>query len=539
LTVDQEYAMEPVAAGQQSGVDEGRPTTGGKTPDPLLGQLIRGRYRVVGKLATGQMGTVYVAQQVSTGNKVALKVLHAELAKNEEFVTRFRQLMTAVRALSKNHRNIVKVYDCDRAEDGSLFVAMELLEGRILSDVILQDGRLGIERALRLAKQMAEGLGVAHEFGLIHADVRPQNFMVIGKEEAIKVFGFERARLKDVAPADLLGPPGAIPRVPEYLAPEQIQGEEITKQTDVYAFGVVLYEMLTGVAPFKASTPEAVQAMHLREAPTPLKAHRPEIPSVVEAKVLQALEKEPKRRENYVNDVANEYLYESALFEMAEERGRSKHGRIGWIQTALGAGIAQVRSVFTKAGGMRTGWRKLAEMHRPQPAPQAGTGQVQSTAAKGEGMRIGWKLAAIGSVLILIALASLWVVSSRQPPEVVHAPVLEPKPVDVRAPESVATEKSAGGVVETVSPLPEEIPPPKIPVRVTAPPEPQEQKVPPEKKKTPAPKKERVRSRQIPPAPPLAQSEAPAQKTEAQDPTAADPSAVIDWLLKRPATGKE
>ena len=530
--------MEPVAAGKQSGVDAARPTTVGGSPDPLLGQLIRARYRVVGKLATGQMGTVYVAQQVSTGNKVALKVLHAEHAKNEEFVTRFRQLMTAVRALSKNHRNIVKVYDCDRAEDGSLFVAMELLEGRILSDVILQDGRLGIERALRLAKQMAEGLGVAHEFGLIHADVRPQNFMVIGKEEAIKVFGFERARLKDVAPADLLVPLGAIPRASEYLAPEQIQGEEITKQTDVYAFGVVLYEMLTGVAPFKATTPEAVQAMHLREAPTPLKALRPEIPAVVEAKVLQALEKEPKRRENYVNDVANDYLYESALFEMAEERARSKHDRVGWMQTALGAGIARVRSPFTKSGGVGTG-RKLTAMHRTQTAPQVGTGQVQSTAARGKGMGTGWKLAAIGGVLILIALASLWVVSSRQPPEVVHAPVPEPKPVEVRAPEPVATEKSVGGVVETVSPPPEEIPSPRISVRETAPPEPQEPKVPPEKKKTPAPKKERVRSRQIPPTLPLAQSEAPAQKTEAQDPTAADPSAVIDWLLKRPAVGKE
>jgi eukaryotic-like serine/threonine-protein kinase len=530
--------MEPVAAGKQSGVDAARPTTGGGSPDPLLGQLIRARYRVVGKLATGQMGTVYVAQQVSTGNKVALKVLRAEFAKNEEFVTRFRQLMTAVRALSKNHRNIVKVYDCDRAEDGSLFVAMELLEGRILSDVILQDGRLGIERALRLAKQMAEGLGVAHELGLIHADVRPQNFMLIGKEEEIKVFGFERARLKDVAPADLLGPPGAIPRAPEYLAPEQIQGEEITKQTDIYAFGVVLYEMLTGVPPFKASTPEAVQAMHLREAPTPPKALRPEIPAVVEAKVLQALEKEPKRRENYVNDVANEYLYESALFEMAEERGRLKHGGIGWMQTAFGAGAGQIRRVFTKAEGVGPGWRPAA-MHRTQTGPQANTGQAQSTAAKGDGMGTGWKLAAIGGVLILIALASLWVVSSRQPPEVVQAPAPEPKPVEVRAPEPVATEKSAGGTAQKISPPPGEISPPNIPVRETAPPEPQEQKVQPEKKRAPAPKKERVRSRQVPPTPPLAQSEAPAQKPEAQDPTAADPSAVIDWLLKRPATGKE
>ena len=503
--MDQEHARGPIAARGLSGVDAAEPKAGGKTPDSLLGQLIRARYRVVGKLATGQLGTVYVAEQVNTGNKVALKVFHAEFAKNEEFVTKFRQLMTVVRALSKNHGNIVKVYECDRAENGSLFVAMEFLEGKPLSEIIRQEGRLEIKRALRLAERMAEGLGVAHEFGIIHADVQPQNFMVIGEEEAIKVFGFDRARLEDGAPVDLLVPPRTIPRVPEYLAPEQIQGEEITKQIDVYAFGVVLYEMLTGVVPFKASTPEAVQAMHVREAPTPLRTLRPEIPTVVEDKVLQALEKEPKRRAAYVTDVANGYLYESALFEMDEGGDRSKRGGIGWMHTALQARIGQPRSSLTE----------------------------------GEGAGKGWKLAAIGGVLILIVLASLWLVSSRQSPRVVQAPVPEPQPAEVRAPASVATEKSAGAVVKKDSPPPEEILSPKTPVRETAPPEPQKQKVQSEKKRPPAPKKERARTQQIPPPPPLAQGEAPAQRIDPQDPAAADPSAVIDWLLKRPATGKE
>lgn len=470
----------------------------------MLGHLIRARYRVVSRLATGERWTVYVAQQVSTGNRVALKVLHAGLSKNEAFVNGFRQVMTAVRDLSKNHRSIVKVYDCGQTEDGSLFVAMELIDGRTLRDVILQEGPLAIDRALRMAKQMADGLGVAHGFGIVHADVRPENFMVIGKEETIKILGFERARLKAVAPADLLDPPGGIPRAPDYVAPEQIKGEEITKQVDVYAFGVVLYEMLCGVVPFRASTPDAVLAMHLRQAPTPLTALRPEIPRVVEAKVLQALKKEPQQRESYVNDVANEYLYESALFELAEAGSRSRRGRVGRVTAAL----------------------------------QAGAGQIRSILPKGAGAAASWKLAAILSgVLILIAVALLWVVFSRPVPEVAQAPKPQPKPEEARVPGPASTEKPEGETVETVSRPPEVQTIPETPVPAPAPTEPQERKASPETKRAPAAKKGRVVSRPGPPTPPPAGSEAPGGKAESQDATAPDPTAVIDWLLKRPSTG--
>ena len=496
----------------------------------MLGQLIRARYRVVSRLATGETGTVYVAQQVSTGNRIALQVLHAGLSKNEAFVDGFRQVMTAVRALSKNHRSIVKVYDCDQTEDGRLYVAMELIEGRTLRDVILQDGPLAIDRALRMAEQMAEGLGVAHAFGIVHADVRPENIMLIGREEAVKILGFERARLKDIAPADLLDPPGGIPRAPDYVAPEQIKGEEITKQVDVYAFGVVLYEMLCGVVPFRASTPDAVLAMHLRQAPTPLTALRPEIPTVVEAKVLQALEKEPQRRQNHVNDVANEYLYESALFELAEVGGRSRRGRVRRITAALQAGAGQIRSILPKGARAAAGW-KLAAAHRMQ----SDVAQVRSILLKAAA---GWKLAAIISgVLILIAVALLWEAFSRPVPEVAQAPLPQPKPEEARVPGPASTEKPEGETVETVSRPPEVQTIPETPVPAPAPTEPEERKASPEIKRAPAPKKERVISRPGPPTPPPAGREAPGGKAESQDATAPDASAVIDWLLKRPSTG--
>ena len=586
----------PIPAGQIGGVD-GAPAGGDeKALDLLPGHLIRGRYRMVSRLATGKTGTVYVGEQVSTGKKIALKVFRPEISKDEAFVSGFRQVMAAVRALANNHSSVLKVYECDRAEDGRLFLAMELLDGRTLSDVIRQDGPLAIERALRFARQMAEGLDVAHDFGIVHADVRPQNFMVIGKEEDIKILGFERARLRDVAPADRLVASGVISRTPEYAAPEQIKGDEITKQTDVYAFGVVLYEMLTGMVPFKASTPEAVLAMHLKEPPTPLKAIRPEIPGVIEAKVLQALEKEPKRRQAYVSGVADESLYEAALFELDEETRRSDEGRIAEVQAILQVGIEEGPSISAKDPEVMVD-QKLAATQPTRIAPQEGIGQTERSVAKVAGVWAGWKLAAIAGLLIVIAGASLWVFLSRGVPEIARAPLPPQKSEETQVP--AVAGKSVGGSLQTVLPSPQErtpsegpppetsiresappephdlsrggpeiaraplptqkseetqvpavagkseggslqtvLPSPQERIRESAPPEPHEMKLPPVISSTPPPEpmKDRPKSRQGP-AP--SRSKAPAKKTEPQGPAGMDPTAVIDWLLKRPPAGKE
>lgn len=264
--------------------------------DTFTGKVIKGRYRVLKKLGDGGMGAVYLAEQVAIGRNVALKVLHPDYARDQEFVRRFRQ--EARLAASLNHRNVITVFDFDQTDDGSLYIVMEYADGSNLARII-QDGPMEVSRAVRLAGQIAEGLEAAHRAGVIHRDVKPENIMVVGADE-IKLMDFGIARLRDTGAVSRLTRAGSIMGTPAYMAPEQIDGGDVSERTDIYAFGIVLYEMLSGVAPFRAPTPAAVLIKHLQEAPIPLRKLRREIPTALEHEVSRALEKDPgKRQQNF------------------------------------------------------------------------------------------------------------------------------------------------------------------------------------------------------------------------------------------------
>ncbi len=271
----------------------------GPPPDPLLGQTIKGRYRVLRKLGQGGMGSVYLAEQVSVARKVALKVLHGDFAADEDFVKRFR--LEARLAASLNHRNVITIHEFDQADDGSLFIAMEYLEGQNLSDLIRQEGILPVGRAVRLGLQIAQGLEAAHRAGVIHRDIKPHNVMVVGGDE-VKLMDFGIARLQDAAGGGLTRT-GVVMGTPAYMAPEQIEGGAVTERTDIYSFGIVLYEMLTGSVPFVAATPRAILTKHLQERPAPLRTVNPKIPVAVERVVMQTLEKDPAARPGSMGEV--------------------------------------------------------------------------------------------------------------------------------------------------------------------------------------------------------------------------------------------
>ncbi|MDH5491743.1 MAG: protein kinase [Myxococcales bacterium] len=236
--------------------------------DPLLGQVVDGRYRVVRPIGEGGMGRVYEAMHVVLGRPLALKVLRQEMMADADSVRRFFQEARACSAIG--HPNIVDISDFGELPDGRAFFAMEFLLGDSLADRIRQ-GPLSSAEALPILRQIASALGAAHTQGIIHRDVKPENVLLVqGAHGAsfVKVLDFGVAKVGDAA--SKLTQTGMIFGTPHYMSPEQARGEPIDPRTDVYSLGIVAYEMLTGKLPFEADTFMEVLSKQLFEAPATL-----------------------------------------------------------------------------------------------------------------------------------------------------------------------------------------------------------------------------------------------------------------------------
>jgi serine/threonine protein kinase len=343
--------------------------------DSLIGKVIKGRYRVIQKLGEGGMGTVYLAEQVAVSRKVALKWLHSDYARDEEFVRRFRQEAKLAAAL--NHRNVVTIFDFDQADDDSLYIVMEYVDGTNLADV-LREGPIEIRRALRMAVQIAEGLAAAHRAGVIHRDVKPENVMVVGREEDIKLMDFGISRLRDTAGASRLTRSGTIMGTPAYMAPEQIEGSEVSDRTDIYAFGIVLYEMLSGAVPFQAKTPGAILVKHLQENAAPLRKIRREVPALVERVVTQALEKDALRRQGSMQEVVEALKDAQLRAEVAKTAAtRSLAEPLAKLGRNFGSAAARFKGIFgkgTSATSTKTEQQEAGQLHViPAAAPEETT----------------------------------------------------------------------------------------------------------------------------------------------------------------------
>ena len=226
----------------------------------VVGEVIGGRYELEELIGTGGMSSVYRARDSLLERHVALKVLHSHYAEDEDFVERFRREARAVAQLS--HPNIVTVID--RGDDGGRqFIVFEYVAGENLKQLLVSRGALRVREALQIALQVARALAFAHEQGLIHRDVKPQNVLLNGDGRA-KVTDFGIARSLDVAGVTQTG---TVLGTSEYIAPEQARGEPVDVQTDVYSLGVVLYELLTGEVPFPGESFVAVAMKHVQEPP--------------------------------------------------------------------------------------------------------------------------------------------------------------------------------------------------------------------------------------------------------------------------------
>jgi serine/threonine protein kinase len=248
-----------------------------------------GRYEILDKLGEGAMGVVYRARDKNLGRVVALKMLSAELAAEDELLKRFQREAEAVGRL--NHPNIVTVYDLGGA-DGQLYMAMELLEGDDLRELIERGTPIPIAERNRILIEICRGLGYAHTKGVIHRDIKPANIHVTSSGR-VKLLDFGLAR---VTTRSGITRRGMILGTPDYMSPEQAMGKELDHRTDVFSAGAVFYEFLTGQKPFKGKTLHAVLYQIISEEPEPVLTLSPELPARLAAVVHRMLHKDPARR---------------------------------------------------------------------------------------------------------------------------------------------------------------------------------------------------------------------------------------------------
>src|SRR4051812_6301929 len=270
--------------------------------DPLLGKLVDGRYEVQAVLGEGGMGSVYKATHRALGKGFALKVMRADLARQGDLAARFIQEARAAAAIG--HVNIVQITDFGELPSGAPFFVMELLEGEPLSKVIRRGGPLPARRAVHILSQVASGLAAAHKAGVIHRDLKPDNIHV-GAKDAIKILDFGVAKM---AGAGRLTRAGMVFGTPHYMSPEQASGGEVDQRSDIYALGIIMYEMFTGRVPFEADSYMGVLTKHMYMIPEPpsrVHAGAREL-GALEDVTLRCLEKKPEARFASMDDFVRE-----------------------------------------------------------------------------------------------------------------------------------------------------------------------------------------------------------------------------------------
>src|SRR6188768_2502588 len=280
--------------------------------DQFIGrEILGGEYLVLEKIGTGGMGSVYKASQPAMNRMVAIKILHPKLANRKDLTSRFRREARAMSQLT--HPNTVKVFVYgELEEDGSLYIVMEMLEGRNLNQTVRKDGPIPAERAIPILIQVCGALQEAHSQGIIHRDLKPENIFLStngGLRDFPKVldFGLAKVTERELRPGSvMLTQEGMVFGTPEFMSPEQAQGKPLDARSDIYSLAVILYEMLTGKLPFDARTPMEYIQKHVTEPVLSFAERAPDkqFPAGLEATIVRALSKRPEERFQTAADFA-------------------------------------------------------------------------------------------------------------------------------------------------------------------------------------------------------------------------------------------
>ena len=288
--------------------------------DPFVGRTLDEKYIVEERLGAGGMGAVYRARHLSMDRPVAIKFLHQRFVEDEAARSRFQtEARTAVKL---RHANAVSVTDFGQTAEGVIYIVMELLEGRTLREILTREAPLETARAISLMLQTSAAVAAAHEAGIIHRDLKPSNILVTQSADqpaVVKVLDFGIATFTPDDDDVVTPPTNSVIGTPRYMSPEQYNGNELTPATDVYSLGVILYEMLAGMAPFTGSTPEEIAQKHANDLPHSPREIVAAIPEDVERIILKALEKQPADR------FANAAEFHQELLQTAERLGLEHH----------------------------------------------------------------------------------------------------------------------------------------------------------------------------------------------------------------------
>lgn len=281
----------------------------------VIGRLLGGRYEILDQVGGGGMSLVYRARDTYLNRIVAIKVLREQLTSDEEFVARFRREAQAVASLS--HGNIVSIYDVGQ-EQGIYYLVMEMVEGRNLKEIIKERSRLPASEAVEIAKQICDALAHAHAQKIIHRDIKPHNIIITDEGKA-KVTDFGIARAVSTATVTHTG---SIMGSVHYFSPEQARGEIADEKSDIYALGVLLYEMLTGELPFEGESPISVALKKIHDDPLPPRQINAEIGEAMEKVILHAMSRDPFKRYESVlllkQDLISAQLYNKLAHDPVE-----------------------------------------------------------------------------------------------------------------------------------------------------------------------------------------------------------------------------
>jgi len=271
------------------------------------GTSYAGRYQIIEELGKGGMGKVYKAHDTEINEKVALKLIKPEVAADKKTVERFRNELKLARKIS--HKNVCRMYHLSKTEDAQ-YITMEYVPGEDVKSLIRKIGQLPIAKALSIAQQVCEGLDAAHKLGVVHRDLKPQNIMIDDKGNArIMDFGIARSlKAKGITEA------GVMIGTPEYMSPEQVEGQETDHRSDIYSLGVILYEMVTGRVPFEGDTTISIALKHKKETPPNPREFNAQVPEDLSWLILRCMEKDKERR----------YQEAIELFSELDEIGKEK-----------------------------------------------------------------------------------------------------------------------------------------------------------------------------------------------------------------------